>query len=235
MSKKTLLVITIITFVVLFFTGCTKDDGTKTYITLMTVPIEATIPNGLHLDAILNITNTDPNNPEAVTNAQFGIFGFTNTQGEVEYYAYGKKESVLNDQIHLIEQGFYHVNYVYDGQTVSLSLKNGSSSLDKVNYGTGTPANYEGDSPFAFYTPTEQTGVYTFTDVTGTTVFRVYETFAGKNGNFFPANTDGTMVPGSLPVNAANEAMLQSQGTKAAARLLTTPINCQNIPFTFEV
>lgn len=234
MSKKIFVIITILTLVVSFFTGCTKTDGTKTYITLMTVPTEATIPNGLHLDAILSVTNTDPTTG-ATSNTQFGIFGFTNTQGEVEYYAYGKKESVLNGQTHLMEQGFYRINYAYDGQTIALSLKDGSTSLSKVNAGNGTPTNYEGELPFAFYTPTGQTGLYTFTDASGAAVFRVYETFAGSNGNFFPANADGTMVAGSLPVNATYETTLQSQGSKAASRLLTTPITCQNIPLTFEV
>ncbi|MBC3888367.1 hypothetical protein GH810_08595 [Acetobacterium paludosum] len=235
MSKRTFLIITIITFVVLFFTGCVKDDGSKTYITLMSVPMEATVPNGLHLDCILSITNADPNAPETPMTAQFAIFGFTNTQGEVEYYAYGEKKSVLNDQTHLQEEGFYPINFVKDGQNISVSLKEGNSPLAKVNPGTGTPENYQGELPFSFYTPTGQTGMYTFTDASGNIVYRVYAAFSGGTGNFFPANADGTMVSGSLPINKTTETTLQSQGFDAVTNLLTTPISCKEIQFIYAV
>ena len=78
--------------IVLLFAGCDKDDGGTTYITLMTLPTKATIPNGLNLDSIVSITNPIPDDPNgATTTVQFGIFGFTNTAGEPVYYAYGKK------------------------------------------------------------------------------------------------------------------------------------------------
>ena len=50
MPKKRFLTIIIISLIVLLFSGCEKTDGSTVYLTLMTVPTEATIPAGLHLD-----------------------------------------------------------------------------------------------------------------------------------------------------------------------------------------
>ena len=92
MPKKRFLTIIIISLIVLLFSGCEKTDGSTVYLTLMTVPTEATIPAGLHLDSILSITNPVPDDPNgATTTIQFGVFGFTNTAGEPVYYVYGKK------------------------------------------------------------------------------------------------------------------------------------------------
>ena len=156
MPKKRFLTIIIISLIVLLFSGCEKTDGSTVYLTLMTVPTEATIPAGLHLDSILSITNPVPDDPNgATTTIQFGVFGFTNTAGEPVYYVYGKKESIAGDQSHLMEQGFYQMDYRVDEQNVYLTLKNGSSPLTKVDKGTGISTIYDGELPFAFYTPVE--------------------------------------------------------------------------------
>ncbi len=237
MSKKRFLAIILISLIVLLFAGCDKDDGTTAYLTLMTVPTSATIPNGLHLDSILSITNPIPDDPNgATTTVQFGVFGYTNTAGEPVYYVYGKKESISDDQSHLLEQGFYQMDYRVDEQNVYLALKNGSSPLTKVDKGNGVPTVYDGELPFGFYTPVEgKDGFYTFVDANGVTQYRVYATFLNKNGNFFPASEDGQMIAGTLPINKSVEETLQSQGQSAVSKMITTPITCTNIPTTYVV
>ena len=237
MPKKRFLTIIIISLIVLLFSGCEKTDGSTVYLTLMTVPTEATIPAGLHLDSILSITNPVPDDPNgATTTIQFGVFGFTNTAGEPVYYVYGKKESIAGDQSHLMEQGFYQMDYRVDEQNVYLTLKDGSSPLTKVDKGNGISTIYDGELPFAFYTPVEGLdGFYTFVDANGTTQYRVYATFLGKNGNFFPASEDGKMIAGALPINKSVEETLQAQGQSGVSKMLTTPITCTNIPTSFVV
>ena len=237
MPKKRFLTIIIISLIVLLFSGCEKTDGSTVYLTLMTVPTEATIPAGLHLDSILSITNPVPDDPNgATTTIQFGVFGFTNTAGEPVYYVYGKKESIAGDQSHLMEQGFYQMDYRVDEQNVYLTLKNGRSPLTKVDKGNGISTIYDGELPFAFYTPVEGLdGFYTFVDANGTTQYRVYATFLGKNGNFFPASEDGKMIAGALPINKSVEETLQAQGQSGVSKMLTTPITCTNIPTSFVV
>ncbi|KNZ40662.1 hypothetical protein [Acetobacterium bakii] len=236
MQRKPFTLLVIFMIFTLLLAGCTKEvDGENTYISIMSVPTEAIIPNGLILDSILSISNTDPANPEAPpTTAQLGVFGYTNKQGEVHYYVYGKKEAVDGEAIHLIEQGFYPVNYSRDNGAITLSLKDNASPINKLDLGVGTPTLFQDELPLSFYTPTELPGVYTFADANGKTNFRVYSTFLGENGNFFPAGEDGTMVAGSLPINISIEEILQSQGSNAASRLLTTPIECTNIPTSFQ-
>lgn len=237
MPKKRFLTIIIISLIVLLSAGCDKTDGSTVYLTLMTVPTEATIPAGLHLDSILSITNPIPDDPNgATTTVQFGVFGFTNTAGEPVYYVYGKKESIAGDQSHLMEQGFYQMDYRVDEQNVYFALKDGSSPLTKVDKGNGISTIYDGELPFAFYTPVEGLdGFYTFVDANGTTQYRVYATFLGKNGNFFPASEDGKMIAGALPINKSVEETLQSQGQSGVSKMLTTPITCTNIPTSFVV
>jgi hypothetical protein len=237
MTEKKFLPIIILSLIVLLFTGCDKTDGATVYITFITVPTEATIPNGLRLDSILNITNPttdDPNGPKYT--AQFGVFGYTNAAGEPTYCAYGKKESIANNQSHLMEQGFYLVNYSRDNKNVVFSLKDGGSIITKIDKGKGVPTTYSDQPPLPFYTPVEgKTGLYSFVDATGVTQYRVYATFLDKNGNFFPAAEDGEMVPGALPINKAAEELQYTQGTTAVSKLLTTPINCTNIPTSYVV
>ncbi|MBK5244849.1 MAG: hypothetical protein JJE18_07465 [Eubacteriaceae bacterium] len=237
MLKKSFPIYIIFIVLILLFTGCDQEaTGTTTYITLMSVPTEATIPDGLRLDSILNITNTDPETPDAVPlTTQLGIFGYTNKDGEVEYYVYGKKQSVLNEQIHLIEEGFYAVDFSRKDQVINLSLKDLNPPITKIDLGKGIPTNFTGTLPLSFYTPTEQLGVYNFSDASGNTMLRVYSTFLGNNGNFFPASEDGTMIPGSLPVDVILEEKLQTEGSSEASRILTTPINCANIKISYEV
>ncbi|MDD3306415.1 MAG: hypothetical protein PHO29_04865 [Acetobacterium sp.] len=237
MPQKKFLTIIIIFMLILLFAGCDKDDGTTAYLTLMTVPTEATIPNGLHLDSILSITNPIPDDPNgATTTALVGVFGFTNTAGETVHYVYGKKESISGEQSHLIEKGFYQMDYRVDEQNVYLALKNSSSPLTKVDQGNGLTTAFEGELPFGFYTPVEGIdGFYTFVDPNGVTQYRVYATFLAKNGNFFPATEDGKMIPGALPINKSIEETLYAQGSAAVSQLITTPISCTNIPTTFVV
>jgi len=237
MPKKSIPILIIFIVLILVFTGCNKKvAGQTTFISLMSVPTEATIPNGLRLDSILSITNEDPETPDTLPPAvQLGVFGFTDKNGEVEYYVYGKKQTVVNDQAHLEEQGFYAVDFSRKDGLISLSLKNLESPISKLNLGIGVPTNYDGELPLAFYSPTGQPGVYSFTDAKGNTILRVYATFLGNNGNFFPASEDGTMIPGSLPVENAIEEMLKSDGSNAASRILTTPINCKNIKISYGV
>lgn len=234
---KRFLTIIIISLIVLLFAGCEKTDGSTVYLTLMTVPTEATIPVGLHLDSILSITNPVPDDPNgATTTIRFGVFGFTNTAGEPVYYVYGKKESIAGDQSHLMEQGFYQMDYRVDEQNVYLTLKDGSSPLTKVDKGNGIPSIYNGELPFAFYTPVEGLdGFYTFVDADGATQYRVYATFLGNNGNFFPASEDGKMIAGALPINKSVEETLQAQGQSGVSKMITTPITCTNIPTSFVV
>ncbi|MDZ5725078.1 hypothetical protein ACIZ62_12135 [Acetobacterium carbinolicum] len=237
MPKKRFLIILIMSLIVLLFAGCDKDDGGTTYITLMTLPTKATIPNGLNLDSIVSITNPIPDDPNgATTTVQFGIFGFTNTAGEPVYYAYGKKESIADGESHLMGEGFYQVNYQVDEQNVHLSLKDGSSYLTTVDKANGITTAYNGELPFAFYTPVEgQDGFYTFVDADGATQFRVYATFLNKNGNFFPASEEGKMIAGALPINRSKEETLQAQGQNGVAKMIITPITCTNVPTTFVV
>lgn len=237
MPKKSILTFIIIALIVFLLSGCNKDDRTTVIITLIAVPTEATIPNGLHLNSILSITNPIPDNPDGETiTTQLGVFGFTNLTGEQVYFAYGKKESVSGDQSHLIDKGFYQVNYSIDSQNVGLSLKSSGSPLTKVDGGKGAPSVLAGELPFAFYTPVDgKPGLYSFVDATGATHFRVYATFLEKNENFFPATEDGQMVPGSLPIDKVSEETLQTKGANAVTRLITTPISCTNIPITFQV
>lgn len=237
MHKKVFPALIILSILILLFTGCNEEDnGTNTYISLMSVPTEATIPNGLRLDSILSITNTNPETPEGPpTTVQIGVFGFTNKNGVVEYYVYGKKQGVVAEQIHLIEEGFYAVNYSKENELVGLSLKDTGSPIRKTDLGTGTPTSYDGPLPLAFYTPTEQIGVYNFADAEGNTMLRVYATFLGKNGNFFPADDSGNMIAGSLPVDTRIEEMLLNEGSDAASRILTTPIDCTNIQVDYPV
>jgi len=235
MQRKPFTLLVIFMIFTLLLAGCAKEvDGENTYIQIMSVPTEAIIPHGLILDSILSITNTDPANPEAPpTTAQLGVFGYTNKQGEVLYYVYGKKEAIDGEAIHLIEQGFYPVNYARENGVVTLSLKDNASPVNKLNLGIGIPTLYEGELPLSFYTPTEKPGVYNFADASGKTIVRVYATFLGENGNFFPGLEDGTMVAGALPINISIEEILKSEGSSAASRLLTTPIECTNIPTSF--
>lgn len=237
MQRKRFLTIIIISLIVLLFAGCDKEDGTTAYLTFMTVPTSATIPNGLHLDSILSITNPIPDDPNgATTTTQFGVFGFTNIAGEPVYYVYGKKESVAGDQTHLIEQGFYQVDYKVDEQNVYLAIKDSSSILTKVEKGNGITTAFDDELPFTFYTPVEEKdGMYTFVDASGVTQYRVYATFLNKNGNFFPATEDGKMVPGSLPINKSVEETLYAQGASGVSRMVTTPITCANIPISYVV
>jgi len=237
MLKKSFPIFIMFIVLILLFTGCAKEaTGETTYITLMSVPTEATIPNGLRLDSILSITNTDTETPDAVpTTTQLGVFGYTNKNGEVEYYVYGKKQAVVNEQIHLIEEGFYAVDFSRKDQIVTLSLKDLNPPITKIDLGKGIPTNYAGTLPLSFYTPTEQLGVYNFSDASGNTMMRVYSTFLGNNGNFFPASEDGTMIPGALPVDITIEEKLKTEGSSAASRILTTPINCTNIKISYEV
>lgn len=237
MQKKTFPIFIIFIVLILLFTGCNKEgDGETADISLMSVPTEATIPTGLRLDSILSITNTDPANPDAPpTTVQLGVFGFTDKDGEVEYYVYGKKQAVVAEKTHLIEQGFYAVNYSQKNEVVTLSLKGSNSPIDKIELGKGIPTIYEGELPLSFYTPSEQLGVYKFTDPSGNTLLRVYATFLGKNGNFFPASEDGNMIAGSLPVNNSIEEKLKNEGSTAASRMLTTPISCTNIQVFYKV
>lgn len=222
---------------ILLFTGCDKDvAGETTYISLMSVPTEATIPNGLRLDSILSITNTDPATPDVVpATTQLGVFGYTNKNGEVEYYVYGKKQSVVKEQIHLIEEGFYAVDFSRKDQVITLSLKDLNPPITKIDLGIGITTNYIDAPPLSFYTPTEQVGVYSFVDAGGNTMLRVYSTFLGNNGNFFPASEDGTMIPGSLPVDTTIEEKLKTEGSNAASRILTTPIDCTNIKISYDI
>jgi len=237
MQRKPFTLLVIFIIFTLLLAGCTKEaNGETTNITIMSVPTEATIPTGLRLDSILSISNTDPANPEAPpTTAQLGVFGYTNKKGEVQYYVYGKKEAVAGDKVHLIEQGFYSVNYTRENGVITLSLKDGTAPISKLDLGVGIPTLYESALPLSFYTPTEKPGVYTFADANGKTNFRVYSTFLGENGNFFPAGDDGTMVAGSLPVNISIDEILRSEGSNAASRILTTPIECTNIQTIFQV
>ncbi|MEO1816327.1 MAG: hypothetical protein ABGU93_12165 [Acetobacterium sp.] len=237
MPKKRFLTIIILSLIVILFAGCDKDDGTTAYLTFMTLPTKATIPDGLHLDSILSITNPIPDDPTgATTTVQFGVFGFTNTAGEPVYYVYGRKESISGDQSHLIGEGFYQVEYRVDEQNVYLALINSSSPLTKVDKANGITTAYDGELPFAFYTPVEdQDGFYTFVDANGVTQYRVYATFLGKNGNFFPASEDGKMIAGALPINKSVEETLQSQGQSGVSNLITTPITCTNIPTSYVI
>ncbi|MGV8905817.1 MAG: hypothetical protein ACOH15_04380 [Acetobacterium sp.] len=237
MQKKSFPIFILFIILILIFTGCEKEvDGSTTYISLMSVPTEATIPDGLRLDSILNITNTDPETPDALpATVQLGVFGYTNKDGEVEYYVYGKKQAVLNEQIHLMAKGFYAVDYSREDQAVTMTLKNLESPIQNIKLGKGDPTSYDGAIPLTFYTPTEQLGVYNFSDAEGNTMLRVYATFLGNNGNFFPANEDGSMIPGALPVDPAIEEMLKNEGSDAASRMLTTPIDCTDIKISYEV
>lgn len=237
MQRKPFTLLVIFMIFTLLLAGCAKEaNGETTKISIMSVPTEATIPNGLRLDSILSISNTDPANPEAPpSTAQLGVFGYTNKKGEVQYYVYGKKEAVDGEAVHLIEQGFYSVNYIRDNGNITLSLKDGTAPISKPDLGVGTPTLYEGELPLNFYTSTEFPGVYTFADANGKTNVRVYSTFLGENGNFFPAAEDGTMVAGSLPINVSTEEILKSEGSNAASRMLTTPIECTNIQTIFQV
>jgi|LGVE01.1.fsa_nt_gb hypothetical protein len=237
MPKKMWSLFIILSILLLLFSGCSSkvEDG-STYITLMSVPTKATIPSGLRLDSILSITNTDSENPDAPPiTTLIGVFGFTNSDGEVKYYVYGQKQTITGETKYTNEEGFYSVNYLRDNDTVSLSLKDSNAPLYKVNPGTGMPTSYNNDLPLSFYAPTEQLGVYSFTDPSGSIMLRVYSTFLGINGNFFPATDDGIMVSGSLPINLELEEIINNQGSVSASKVITTPINCNNIQFIYEI
>ena len=237
MQKKSFPIFILFIVLIILFTGCEKKvDGETTYISLMSVPTAATIPNGLRLDSILSITNTNPETSDALpATVQLGVFGYTNQNGEVQYYVYGKRQAILNEQIHLIEEGFYAVDYSRADQVVTMSLKSLESPIQNIALGTGQPTSYDGAIPLTFYTPTDQLGIYNFSDAEGNTMLRVYASFLGNNGNFFPASADGLMIPGSLPVDPKIEEMLKNEGSNAASRMLTTPINCTDIKTYYEV
>ncbi|AFA48260.1 hypothetical protein [Acetobacterium woodii] len=237
MQRKRFIIVIIIPLIVLLFAGCNKDDGSTAYLTFIPLPTEATIPNGLTLDSVLKITNPIPDDPTgATTSVRLGVFGFTNVAGDPLYYVYGKKESISGDQSHLLQEGFYQVDYHVDAQNVYLALKDGYSVLTKVDKANGIPTVFTGELPFPFYTPVEgMDGLYTFVDTTGAAHYRVYATFLEKNGNFFPATEDGKMVPGALPINKSVEETLYSQGQAGVSKMMVTAITCNNIPTTYVV
>ncbi|MDI3536348.1 MAG: hypothetical protein PWP16_1297 [Eubacteriaceae bacterium] len=237
MFKKTLSFFTSTIMILCFMTGCTSSaqDYDEAYISLISVPIDATIPDVLTLDSILSVTNPDPNNPEANLPAvTFAVFGYTNEQGEIEYYAYGKKEAVIDGELVQVEEGFYPIGFFRDNNTISVTLDIPAQKMTKSNPGTGTVTAYSDVPPFDFYTATETPGLFTFVDANGNTNFRVYATF-DTGGNFYPANEDGTMITGALPIVSDYETTLQSAGTNAAARLLATPIACTNVQVIYKL
>lgn len=238
MSKKILVLFIGILLSIFPLSGCDfiKDDQ-GAYLTLMTVPSNASVPDILTLVSILNVTNPDPNNPEAnLPPVLLGIFGFTNTSGEVEHYAYGKKEGVNENGFYLIEEGFFPIIYFQDGNTVSINLKTPVSPLSNAKPGLGVTSPYEDVLPYDFYTPTDQAGFYTFTSATGETILRVYATFEPSGiTNFYPASEEGKMIKGALPIVDAFEVGLINAGYNGAARLVTTPIDCSNVQIVYQL
>ncbi len=218
--------------------GCNliKNDQ-ESYLTLMTVPSNASVPDVFTLVSILNVTNPDPNNPEAnLAPVLLGVFGFTNTSGEVEYYAYGKKEGVADDTFYLIEEGFFPITYFQDGNTVSINLKTPVSPLSKAKPGVGVTTPYEDVLPYDFYTPTDQAGFYSFTSATGETILRVYAKFEPSGiANFYPATEEAKMIKGALPIVDGFEVGLINAGYNGAARLVTTPVDCSNVQIIYQL
>lgn len=237
MFKRILLTFIGVLLLILPLSGCnlTASDQ-ETYLTLMTVPMKATIPDVLSLVCILSVTNPDPANPEVnLPPVSLGVFGFTNMTGEIEYYIYGKKESVEEGNFHLIEEGFFPVDFFRDSENVSVSLRSPISPMDRINPGVGVTTAFEDVLPIDFYNVTEQPGVFNFTSAEGNVLFRTYSTFTNGYGNFYPATEDGKMIKGALPVAADIEATLKNAGTNAAARLLTTPIQCTNVQIVYQL
>ncbi len=238
MTKRILLSSICILLCIFPLSACNLSRGDQeNYLSLMTVPTNATVPDVLNLVCILNIINPDPNNPEAnLPPVLLGIFGFTNVTGEIEYYAYGKKEAVYEDEFHLIEEGFFPIDFFRDGNVVSINLKNPVSPLYKGDPGVGVTTAYEDVLPYDFYTPTEQPGFYTFTSATGETILRVYAKFEPKGiANFYPATEEAKMVRGALPVADGFEVGLVNAGYNGAARVLTTPIDCSNVQVVYQL
>lgn len=236
MSKRILLSF----FTILIFTFCLSgcnlsENNHETYLSLMTVPSNADVPDILTLVSILNITNPDPNNPEAnLPPVLLGIFGFTNSTGEIEYYAYGKKEAIDEGGSHLIEEGFFPIDFSHELDTVSINLKSPVFPLSKGNPGVGVTTAYNDVLPYDFYTATDQAGFYSFTSATGDTILRVYARFEAKGiANFYPATEDGQMIRGALPVVDGFEVGLVNAGYNGAARLMTTPIDCTNVQVVY--
>ncbi|MGL4608002.1 MAG: hypothetical protein ACRCU3_11115 [Eubacteriaceae bacterium] len=237
MQKKRTHLLILLFISILLLSGCTqKNTDGITYLTLMSVPSEATIPQGLRLDSILSITNSNPDNPEGPPiNVQLGIFGYTNITGEVRYYAYGKKQAIQNDEAQVFEQGFYLVNYSRENQVVTLTTDTNQKPLMNLELGTGITTPYQGELPY-YYAETDTPGIYTFVDANGNTMLRSYSTFLDqKNGGFFPANDAGQMIPGALPIDPIMEDCLKTQGSNVASKLLTTPIECQEIQVIYTV
>ncbi|WKY48720.1 hypothetical protein Q5O24_05230 [Eubacteriaceae bacterium ES3] len=237
MLKKTRTIYISIILILCFFTGCTTsaESYQESYLTLISVPIDASIPAVLSLDCILTVTNPDPANPEVnLAPATFAVFGYTNSSGEIEYYSYAKKEAVVNDAWVQVEEGFYRVEMHRDSNNISVTLTTPAVRFNNADPGSGTVTAYEDVLPLDFYTPTEIPGLYSFIDANGNNNFRVYATFE-TNSNFYPANEDGTMVSGALPVVPEYDALLQSGGINAAALFLATPIACTNVQVNYKV
>lgn len=238
MSKRILLIVIGILLSIYPLLGCNSiESDQEAYLTLMSVPTKATIPDVLSLVCILSVTNPDPTNPEAnLPPVTLGIFGFTNSKGEVEYYSYGKKESVDEGEFHLIEEGFFPIDFYRDETNVSVNLKSPVSPLSKSNPGIGVTTAYEDVPPFDFYQATDQPGFYTFTSAMGNTIYRVYARFEiSKIANFYPATEDGTMISGALPVVDIFEAALVNAGYNGAARLFATPVECSNVQIIYQL
>lgn len=219
----------------LLLSGCTQKTGNEeVYISLMSVPSEATIPTGLRLDSILSVTNANTESADAEPfNIQFGVFGYTDNLGNVNYYVYGKKQSISNDEVHLMEEGFYPVDFSKENQAIKLNLASPRKPLDKLDPGTGATSSYSGELPY-YYAETDKPGLYTFIDANGNSMLRCYAIFVDQNnGNFFPATDEGKMISGSLPIDPTVEDCLKTQGSNAASQLLTTPIPCNDIQVVY--
>lgn len=238
MSKRSL--VAIISFVLCLFSlvGCDlAENYEETYLNLITVPAKVTMPNALNLVCILNVTNPDPNNPEtSLPPVSLGIFGYTTTTGEIDYFAYGEKKAVEEGELFLIEEGFYPIDFSRDGNTVSIDLKSPVTPLDKAKPGIGVTTAYNDAPPYDFYVATDIPGLYTFTSATGDANFRAFARFEASGIEaFYPATEDGTMLKGALPINGAFEIALINAGYNGAARLVTIPVECTNVQISYQL
>ena len=126
-----------------------------------------------------------------IENASVSLFAFTDTNGEIQYRVYGGYSELTDG----VESQKFTGFYASDETGAILNASEGFVDPASDTFGVCTPsAMPESLRLKTGYQALETLGVYA--DENG--VQYVYGSFGEGEGAFYPANADGTMIPGAL-------------------------------------
>ncbi|MEN6419921.1 MAG: L,D-transpeptidase [Clostridiaceae bacterium] len=198
--KKAAILLLAITMIAAF-AGCSSPEEA--------VPEATATPEVAIITAAPVITNSDPYTlpipateaiPAGYTAVQFenasvSLFAFTNKEGTVQYRVFGGYSELTDG----VETKTFTGFYPSDETGALLNASDGFVDPAVESFGVCTPSAM----PESFrlktgYQALETIGVYA--DANGAKY--VYGSFSEGEGAFYPANADGTMIPGALKATA---------------------------------